>query len=103
MTMSECYSYAAGITSLIIAICYGIYWLIRYVMASKRSLSQSPDYDLESQSDDVSAEESEYTLSSLEGELLAEASAQSLLLDMAAIEAANRMNAVASECKDETF
>lgn len=97
--MSEFYSYAAGITSLIIAICYGIYWLIHYVMASKRSHSQPFEDDLESHSNTVDDAED----STQEGELWAEASAQSLLLDMAAIEAANRMNAVASECKDETF
>ena len=104
MTLSEFYSFTAGAASLIIAICLGIYWLIRYIiMGALKYPHGHSESDPEPQSDGVSAEEDEYAICAQKSELLADASSKSLQLDMAAIEAANCMDAIASGCKDPEF
>lgn len=91
MTMSEFYALLAVVAGILTMIGCGIGFLIYYIVkAVKRSHSQPCEVVPEPQETDVSA---------AKGELLADASAKSLQLDMAMIEAANRMNAAVSEEK----
>ena len=100
MTQAELYSYAAGVTSIITAIGIGIYWLIRCVA---RAITRSGRRSCERDLDAVDIVESESIASATEYELLEEASAKSLQLDVKAIEAVNRMNAAASDEKGQVF
>lgn len=95
MSQSEFYANMAGVTGMIVLTGLGIYWLIRWiVMAIIRACSQPDETEPEPQSDPIDDAKSE---------LLADAAAKELQLNLELIDAVNRMNDAASDCKDDVF